>query len=60
MYIDQMPELTIRVGMNAIIEDNRKNFATNAKFAKRIFHTELMEFVETYGMPKNFFKPETW
>lgn len=50
MYIDQMPEATILRNINTILEE--KKFS---KHTKRIPHLEFMEFVETFGLPKDYY-----
>ncbi len=60
MYESQMSDQMIRLGINTIIEDNRKNMAkhTNiirhAKCAKLILPEELKEFRKIYGLPRGF------
>lgn len=54
IYLGQMTELQIRRGINSIILDNRK--ACN-KYVQLVWHNELIEFVETYGLPKGYFNP---
>jgi|GEM_PF-2964880 len=59
MYLDQMSESDIRVGINTIIADLRKGTPLSTTHSKKIFHNELKEFVSTYGMPKGFVKPKS-
>ena len=50
MYIDQMPQETIIKRINTILQANNTRI-----YVKRIPHIEFMEFVETYGLPKNYY-----
>ena len=55
MYLDQMPEATIRQSINVIIEASRSHLPTGyKKTTHKVWHKELMEFVDTYGAPKGY------
>ena len=66
MYLPDMAEEQIRLGINTIIADNRKNMpqysSTSAftKNSKRIFHDELREFVRIYGVARGYVKPDNY
>ena len=50
MYVDQIPERTIVDNINLILKANNVRI-----YVKRIPHNQFMEFVETYGLPKNYY-----
>lgn len=55
MYLDQIPEETIRKSINVIIEHCRSGSpAGYRKKTHKVWHKELMEFVETYGVPRGY------
>lgn len=55
MYLDQMPEATIRKSINVIIQASRCNLPVGfKKTTHKVWHKELMEFVETYGVPRGY------
>jgi hypothetical protein len=49
-----MTERQIRTGINLIIADSRKMPNDKAVCVKNLWHKELMEFVNTYGLPKGY------
>ncbi|MEE1899576.1 hypothetical protein V1389_14600 [Flavobacterium rakeshii] len=49
-----MTERQIREGINAIIADNRNLPPNRPVYEQQIWNCELMEFVETYGLPKGY------
>lgn len=53
MYLDQFPESEITQKINLIITSYG-----GSKFRKSVPHREFMEFVETYGLPKDYFNPD--
>lgn len=59
MYLNQLPEATIRNGINVIICDNRKNesgFKVVGKMpsVQKIREREFREFMAVYGAPKGY------
>lgn len=65
LYLGQMSENSILTGINAIIFDNRKQLPQYQSktekqiiLSKLVWHTEFMEFVATYGVPKGYKEPE--
>jgi hypothetical protein len=50
-------EKNIRAGINAIIAEKRKISAQKIIYDKNVRHTELMEFVDQFGLPKGFYNP---
>lgn len=59
MYLcSGLSEREIRKGINEIIADSRKLSLDSAKFTKSVRNNELMQFVETYGLPKGYYIPE--
>ena len=54
MYGRQMSDENIRTAINAIIATNRK-FKTTANIrVKKVWHKELVEFVEIHGLPDGY------
>ena len=60
MYGTQMPDSFIRNQINTIIQEKRKLPIGTVPKASKILHIELIEFVETYGLPKGYYLPENW
>lgn len=57
MYLDQMTESQIRKNINTIILENRKqNQNYNTLQGQKVWHGEFKEFIETYGLPKGYFR----
>jgi hypothetical protein len=54
MYLDQLTEFEIIKNINTIIEafGGKKN-------RKKVPHREFSEFVKTFGLPKNYYDPNT-
>lgn len=50
MYLNQMSHLSIQTAINTILKANNIRISI-----KRIPHLQFMEFVETYGLPKNYY-----
>lgn len=65
MYLDQMSEKTILDNINEIIKENRQDLPGYKDKTKRqiigspkVFNLEFMEFVRTFGVPKDYQEPE--
>ncbi len=54
MYKDNIALHRIRTGINDIIRKNRKLDPDNTVQYKFVEHTELMLFIEEYGLPEGF------
>jgi hypothetical protein len=54
MYRLDMSERQMRNGINAIIKENRGLPKFHQVCIQQIAPKELKEFVETYGLPKNY------
>lgn len=54
MYALDMTRRQIRNGINAIIKENRGLEKFCKVMPRQIWHKELVEFVETYGLPRNY------
>ncbi|MXN90175.1 hypothetical protein GR160_02965 [Flavobacterium sp. Sd200] len=50
-------EKNIRHAINAIISDNRKLPPGKTIYDKNVRHDELQEFVEQFGLPKDYYNP---
>lgn len=60
MYHNQMAESDIIRGINAIIQENRKLDRGRPVCVQRIWHIELAEFVEVYGVAKDYELPDNF
>ncbi len=49
-----LTEREIRIGINAIIADNRGLGPNHTVANKTVRHAELKEFVKIYGLPKGY------
>lgn len=58
LYAGQMAVADIRNGINAIIRESRKGI--DARKVHRIWHKELREFTETYGIPGGYVLPKNF
>lgn len=54
LYRNDLTEKQIREGINTIIADNRKIPADKPVYVQLIWRKELIEFVETYGLPEGY------
>ncbi|CAM3968070.1 hypothetical protein FLCU109888_11480 [Flavobacterium cucumis] len=54
MYALDMTSRQIRNGINAIIKENRGLPKFGKVMPRQIWHKELIEFMETYGLPRNY------
>lgn len=61
MYLPDMPERQILREINIIIVANRnKPDASKIRYAQRVRHQELKEFVELHGLPKDYHLPSNF
>lgn len=54
MYALDMSFLAIRKAINAIIRENRGLPKNSVVYVMQISPKELQEFVDTYGLPRNY------
>jgi hypothetical protein len=54
IYCQDLTVRQIRNGINTIIKSNRNLPKFHTTKVKQIFNKELVEFIEVYGLPRNY------